>query len=403
MALSSSASAVSMPRRGWKHNSTGGQSIEYRKFGRLDWEVSVLGFGVMRLPHTDKDRSRTNEIETSRMLRYAIEHGVNYLDLGYLHDHGRREQVTRCIGRALRDGYRRKVKIAASLPAFLIKFAEDFEHYLDECLDWLQTDKLDFFLPAGLNRETWPNLAKQDVLSHAEAAIADGRLGWLGFAFHDDFQTLRSVLEDYDNWSLVRFQYSFMDVDHHPGTGGLKYAADKGLAVVIAEPLKGGRLTEKPPETVAGIWADNSPAEWGLRWVWNHPEVSTVVSDMSTLAQVKENIALAENARADGLTVADELIINRVRDAYRELRPIPCTTCRGCMPCPLGVDVPRIFELYNDAVMYDDRPTARSIYRDERHDIDACNACGVCAQACGRRIPIPDWLEKARGMLAGDK
>jgi predicted aldo/keto reductase-like oxidoreductase len=357
----------------------------------------------MRLPRTDKDRTRIDEIETTRMLRYAIEHGVNYLDLGYLHDTGQREEVTRCIGRALQDGYRQKIKVAASLPAFLIESNEDFEHYLNECLGWLQTDKLDFFLPAGLNRETWPNLAKQDVLRHAEDAIADGRIGWLGFAFHDDFQTLRNVLEDYDNWSLVRFQYSFMDFDHHPGTGGLKYATDKGLAVVIAEPLKGGRLTEKLPKTAAGIWSNSSPAEWGLRWVWNQPEVSTVVSDMSTLAQVKENIALTETAKADSLTVAEELLINRVRDAYRELRPIPCTACRGCMPCPLGIDVPRIFELYNDAVMYDDPTTARSIYRDERHDIDSCNACGACVKACGRKIPILEWLEKARGMLAGDE
>lgn len=361
----------------------------------------------MRLPRLDGDRNRIDEVEATRMLRYAIDHNVNYLDLGYLYNAGQREQVTRLIGRALQDGYREKIKIAASLPAFLINSADDFERYLEEYLGWLQTDKLDFFLPAGLNRETWPALPKQEVFRHAEAAIAGGRIGRLGFSFHDDFQTLRNVLEDYDNWSLVQFQYSFMDVDHHPGTGGLKLAADKGLAVVITEPLKGGRLTEKLPEPVAAIWADAPPeyssAEWGLRWVWNHPEVATVVSDMSTLAQVKENIALAQNAKADSLTVAEELLINRVRDAYREMRPIPCTACRGCMPCPRGIDVPRIFELYNDAAMYDDRVTARSLYRDEGHRIDACNACGACVKACGRKIPILDWLEKARAILAEDE
>jgi predicted aldo/keto reductase-like oxidoreductase len=337
------------------------------------------------------------------MLRYAIDNGVNYLDLGYLFDAAQREEATRCVGRALRDGYRHKVKIAASLPVFLINSAADFEHYLEECLDRLQTDRLDFFLPAGLNRETWPDFRKRDVLPRAEAAIAEGRIGRLGFAFHDDLQTLRGVLEDYDKWSLAVFQYSFMDVDHHPGMGGLKYAADKGLAVVTTEPLKGGRLTTKLPGPVADIWAGNSPAEWGLRWVWNHPEVATVVSDMSTLAQVKENIALAENSRANSLTVPEELLVNRVRDAYRKLRPIPCTACRGCMPCPLGIDVPRIFEIYNDAMIYDDIATARSIYRHERHDIGACNACGACARACGLKIPIIDWLEKARTLLAGDE
>jgi predicted aldo/keto reductase-like oxidoreductase len=357
----------------------------------------------MRLPRLDSDRARINEVEAARMLRYAIDNGVNYLDLGYIFDSPQREVVIRCIGRALRDGYRQKIKIAASLPVFMIESAADFERYLEECLSCLQTDRLDFFLPAGLNRETWPDFKKRDVLPHAEAATADGRIGWLGFSFHDDFQTLRSVLEDYDKWSLAEFQYSFMDVDHHPGAGGLKYAADKGLAVVAVEPLKGGRLTVKLPGPVAGIWAGKSPVEWGLRWVWNHPEVATVVSDMSSLAQVKENITLADSAGAYSLTVSEELLVNRVRDAYRKLKPIPCTACRGCMPCPLGIDAPRIFEIYNDAVIYDDIEKSRSIYRNERHNIDACNNCGVCAKACGFKIPIPDWLEKARAVLAGDE
>ncbi len=361
----------------------------------------------MRLPRLEEDRTRVDEVEATRMLRYAIDHGVNYLDLGYIFDAGQREQVSRFIGRVLQDGCREKIKIAAGLPAFLIKSADDVESYLDEQLGWLQTDKLDFFLLAGLNREIWPALPAQEIFKQAEASIANGRLGWLGFAFHDDFQTLRNILEAYDNWSLGRFQYSFMDVDHHPGSGGIKYAADKGLAVVITEPLKGGRLTEKMPEPVAKIWAESSPqrspAEWGLRWVWNCPEVAVAVSDMSTLAQVKENIALADEVTADSLTVPEELLINRVRDAYRYLKPIPCTACRGCMPCPVDIDVPRIFEIYIDAVMYDDTETARSIYRDERHDIDSCNACGACVKACGLKIPILDWLEKARTMLAGDE
>jgi predicted aldo/keto reductase-like oxidoreductase len=357
----------------------------------------------MRLPRMSGDRDRVDEVEATRMFRYAIDHGVNYLDLGYIHDAGQRECLTRIIGRALQDGYGEKIKVSAILPAFLISSTEDFERYLDEQLSWLQADQLDFFLLGGLNRETWPGLAQGDLLRRAEAAIDDGRLGWLGFSFHDDFQTLRNVLEDYDNWALVQFQYSFMDVDHHPGIGGLKYAADKGLAVVIAEPLKGGRLTVNLPETVAGIWAGTPPADWGLRWVWNHPEVATVVSDMSTLTQVKENIALADKATADSLTVPEELLVNRVRDAYRELKPIPCTACRGCMPCPRDIDVPRIFELYNDAIMYDDAETARTIYRDERHRSGACDACGACAKACGRRIAIPDWLAKVRPLLAGDE
>jgi predicted aldo/keto reductase-like oxidoreductase len=192
-----------------------------------------------------------------------------------------------------------------------------------------------------------------------------------------------------------------MDADYQPGVSGLKYAADKGLAVIAAEPLRGGRLTQKPPPSVAKVWATASQrrplAEWGLRWVWNHSEVATAVSDMSTVEQVKENITLAEKVRVDNLTIADEVLISRVRDAYRKLKPIPCTTCHGCMPCPQGINVPRLFELYNDAIMFGDMETARDIYQWEGHDIDSCDQCRLCV--CGRGIPILDWLRKLLEVL----
>jgi predicted aldo/keto reductase-like oxidoreductase len=339
------------------------------------------------------------------LLRFAIDHGVNYLSLPYLYDAEQRQNLSRVIGNALRDGYRQKIKIASTLPAARIKSGRDLEHYIHEQLGWLGTDRLDFFLLGGLNRLNWPELPIEEVLRRAEAQQKDGRIGSLGFSFHDDFQTLRTIVEAYDKWTLCQFQYSFMDVDHHPGIGGLKYAADKGLAVAVTEPLKGGRLTAKLPGPVDRLWAGAtkySPAGWGLRWAWNHPEVATAVCDMSTLQQVKENIDLADSAAADSFSVADELLINRVRDAYRSSRPLACTACRGCMPCPLGIDAPRIFELYNDAIMYGETEIPRSIYRDEGHCAEICNECGLCVKACGFQFPITEWLKKARQLLAGD-
>ncbi len=330
------------------------------------------------------------------MLRYAIDHGVNYLDLGCPYDLERQERLTSVVTGALEDGYRSRVKVAAGLPSLFIDSSADLDRYLNEQLKWLKADSVDFFLLGGLNRETWPRLQETEVLRWAEGAIADGRIGRLGFSFYDHFQILRGILNDYDGWTLAQFQYSYMDADYQPGVSGLRYAASRGLAVVAAEPLRGGRLTKKPPESVAEVWSTapqkHSLVGWGLRWVWNYPEVATAVSDMSTMEQVKENIALADKAKPDSLTVAEEVLISRVRDAYRKLKPIPCTTCRGCMPCPQGIDVPRLFELYNDAVMYGDMETARSIYRLEKHDIDSCNQCGLCV--CGREIPILDWLKK---------
>ena len=339
------------------------------------------------------------------MVRYAIDHGINYLDLRYTPDVQRQENISRLIGRALQDGYRQKTKIAVTLPSRNISSTDDFERCLEQQLDWLQVESVDFCLLGWLDRQIWPVLREKGVLSWGESVLGEGRVGNLGFCFHDDYQTLRNILDAYENWSLCQIKYNYMDVDHHPGVGGIRYAVEKGLAVVVAEPLKGGRLTGVVPDSVTKAWGDalkeRSLADWGLRWVWHHPEVATVISDVGTIEQLKENISLADIATADSLTVQEQIRVNQVRDAYRALKPVNCTACRGCMPCPQDVDFPRIFELYNDAVIYDDIETARAIFREEGHDIGICNECGKCEEACGRKVAIREWLEKAREIFEG--
>jgi predicted aldo/keto reductase-like oxidoreductase len=370
--------------------------VKFRKFGRLDWKASVLGFGLENLP-------LANEEECIKMLRCAIENGVNYIDTGSPFVYKNNERLSRVLREALQGGYRGKIKIAAGIPAAAVSSADDIDKYLDKLFTWLQVDILDFFYLGGLNRFTWPKIAHKGILKRAERAMAAKKFSYLGFFFHDQYQFLRDIITAYDNWTFCQFQYSFMDIDHHPGSSGLKYAADNSLAVVISKPLLGGRLIKNIPETVSKIWAEagpqRTPAEWALRWTWNHPEAATVVCDMSTMEQLKENITLADKARADSFTVPEELVISRVRDAYRALKPIPCTACRGCMPCPQDIDVPRIFEIYNDALMYGDTAAARAIYLLERHSLESCNECESCAAACGKSIPIPDWLKKARKLL----
>jgi hypothetical protein len=175
------------------------------------------------------------------------------------------------------------------------------------------------------------------------------------------------------------------------------------LAVVIADPLRGGLLARKPPPAIAAIWAgaeyQRTLTEWGLRWVWNHPEITTVVCDIHSGTQLRELAALAGKAKAGSLGVREQSLINQVRDAYRKLRPIPCSACRICMPCPQDIDVPRILELYNDAIMFDDPATARRQYRSEGHSLTDCDECGSCVQSCGRMIAILDWLRKADDLL----
>ncbi|MFC1956599.1 aldo/keto reductase [Chloroflexota bacterium] len=380
--------------------------MQYRKFGQLDWESSVLGFGVMRLPLTDDNPANIDEPESIRMIRYAIDHGVNYVDTAYTYHSGHSEPL---LGRALLDGYREKVKLATKMSPWLIESSRDFDRYLNKQLERLQTDKIDFYLLHSLNKEYWPKLRKLEVLRWAEGAMADGRIGYLGFSFHDKFEVFKEIVDDYDNWTFCQIQYNYMDVDYQAGTRGLKYAADKGLAVVIMEPLRGGFLSKATPDPVTKVWASalsgRSPIEWALQWVWNHSEVSIVLSGMSTMEQVIENIAFANRSRPGILTMAELTIIDRVRETYRQLSPIPCTGCGYCMPCSNGVEIPRIFEFYNDAVMYDNTPMGQLFYSElnEKQCADQCTECGECVEACPQKIQIPELLQKAHALLSSKK
>jgi uncharacterized protein len=381
--------------------------VKYRQFGKLNWKASALGFGLAHLPLSEGNPVRIDEAQSIEMIRYAIDQGVNYLDLGYPYDIKRQAASLRMLSRALKDGYREKVKIAASLSAPKICSFQDCDRYLNEQLKGLKTERIDFCVLAGLDRATWPKMQELDFLRWAEGALADGRVEYLGFSFHDQYQFLKDIINSYDKWTLCRFQYSFMDIDHHPGVSGINYAAEKGLGVVVSEPLRGGRLIKSLPPPVAAIWSEatikRSLPAWGLRWVWNHAGISTVTVDMSSMEQVKEDVALADQAGPDSLSVQEEVLVSRVRDAYRKLRDLPCTACRSCMPCPQDIDAPRIFELYNDAVMYGDIPTSHRLYQSEGHSIEKCDECGLCAKTCGRRIDIPFWLKRADRRLGKDE
>jgi len=383
--------------------------MQYRKFGKLDWEGSLLGFGAMRLPLTDQNQANVDEAESIRMIRYAIDHGVNYLDTAYPYHEGRSETT---VGRALQDGYRERVKLATKLPSWFIDSTQDCDRYLNEQLERLQTDKIDFYLLHGMNKNTWPKLRDLDVLRWAEDTMADGRIGYLGFSFHDQFEAFKEIVDAYDNWTLCQIQYNYMDVDYQAGTRGLKYAADKGLAVVVMEPLRGGQLSKQPPELVAKLWASarqkRTPVEWALQWVWNRPEVSVVLSGMSAMEHVVENVAIADRSGPGTLTADELALIDRAREAYRELSPVPCTGCGYCMPCSSGVEIPRIFDMYNAAVMYDDLQRASFMYqhpmvlRDEQR-ADQCTECEECMEACPQDIPIPEWLQKVHELLGSGK
>jgi len=379
--------------------------MQYRKLGKLNWEVSVLGFGAMRLPLAGKEAGEVDEPESIGMMRYAIDHGVNYVDTAYRYHEGRSEAI---VGNALKDGYREKVKVTTKLPVWLVEGAKDFDRYLNEQLGRLQMEKVDFYFLHGLNSKSWAKVRDLGVLRWAERAMADGRFDHLGFSFHDNFEAFQQIVDDYDNWTSAQVQYNYMDVDYQAGRRGVEYAASKGLAVVVMEPIRGGQLA-KPRGPVAEVWESaapkRSPAAWALLWVWNQPEVSVVLSGMSTMEQVVENVALADRARPGMLGREALALVGRAREAYKGLAPIPCTGCKYCMPCSSGVEISSIFQMYNDAMIYEDPREARWVYGrfKEEQRADQCTRCGECMDACPQEIDIPEWLEKVHTFLAPKK
>ncbi len=376
--------------------------MRYRKFGSLDYDVSVLGFGAMRLPIIGKDSSHVDESEAIKMIRHAIDHGVNYIDTAYTYHEKHGEIV---VGKALQNGYREKVKLATKLPSWLVETPDDFDRFLDEQLEKLQTDHIDFYLLHTLNATYWSRLRDWEVLNWAEGAIADGRIQYLGFSFHDDFEVFKDIVDAYDRWTFCQIQYNYMDIEYQAGTKGLQYAAHKGLAVVIMEPLRGGQLTNKMPKSVTELWENatvsRTPADWALQWIWNHSEVSVILSGMSTMQHVIENLDNAERSGAGMLSEAELILIDKVREEYRRLVPVACTNCKYCMPCPNGVEIAAILEYYNDAIIYDNPGAPRFLYRNLSKDKQAnnCVECFECEEKCPQGIPISEHLKEAHAWL----
>ena len=367
--------------------------MQYRQFGKLGIEVSALGFGCMRLP-TLGSRDQIDEPEATRMVHHAIDHGVNYLDSAYGYHGGNSE---RFLGRALKGGYREKVLLATKLPCGEVTERGDFDRLLNEQLAKLQTDYLDFYLIHGLRRARWDLVQGLGITSWADKALAEGRIRHFGFSFHDTTEVLREIIDDYDGWSMCQIQYNYMNENYQAGTEGMKYAASKGMGVVVMEPLLGGKLVE-PPQQVQVVWdgveSERTPVEWALQWVWNQPEVSVVLSGMSTMQQVEENLASAGRSGIGLLAPEEVEVVGQARDAYEGLCPAPCTSCRYCMPCPNGVNIPGNFVLLNNGVVYDRLDDARRRYLrlDEGERASACIACRDCEEVCPQNIVVSEWM-----------
>jgi predicted aldo/keto reductase-like oxidoreductase len=376
--------------------------MRFRPLGSTGLDVSILGLGCMRLPVLGGDPTRIDEDQAGALLERAVERGVNYLDTAYPYHGGESE---RWLGRVLTPVLRRRVLLATKLPPWPVRTLDDCERILEEQLERLRTDRIELYLLHSLNTRHWRRLRDLGVLEWVERARADGRIGHVGFSFHDRLPVFQEIVDAWD-WAFCQIQYNYMDEEVQAGTAGLEYAAAKGLGVVVMEPLRGGRLGSAGAPALEEIWSGGpGPADAALRWVWDRPEVSVVLSGMNSVAQLEANAAAAERVAPGTFDTADRARIQRARSWYRERQPIPCTFCQYCLPCPEGVNIPRLFELMNDATMFEDWGAVRRRYNQftPADEIAShCVACGRCEEACPQGIAIIDELERVHRSLFVD-
>ncbi|PWR70254.1 aldo/keto reductase [Methanospirillum lacunae] len=380
----------------------------YRKVPKTGDELSILGFGCMRLAL--KEDGSIDEERAVRQVRYAIDHGVNYLDTAWPYHMGESEPF---VGRALLDGYRKKVKVATKLPSWLIESREDMDKILNSQLEKLQTDHIDYYLVHALVGDLWDTVEKLGIADFLNEAKADGRIVYAGFSFHGDGKDFNRIVDAYD-WDFCQIQYNYLDEQNQAGTAGLEYAASKGLGVVVMEPLRGGNLTNSVPSSIKEIWdmapVKRTPAEWALRWIWNRPEVTVILSGMNEEAHIEENLRIADQAYPNSLTDEELQLVKKVEKKYHELMKVGCTGCRYCLPCPAEVNIPLCFEMYNNKYLSGNSEESRFYYAVRLSGLlttgkpefaSQCIQCEKCLEQCPQHIDIPTMLKAVEEELGG--
>ena len=377
--------------------------MEYNQFGSLDMKVSRFGMGCMRYPmKTQSDGSNViDEDEAIKMIRYAIDHGVNYFDTAYAYAGS--EEV---LGKALKDGYRDKVVIATKLLISAANSADDLQKMFEEQMKRLDVDVIDIYIFHCLDKGTWEKVKKYDGIKFMERLRSEGKIKQIGFSFHSEYALFEEIVDTYP-WDMCLIQLNILDDNHQAGVKGLKYAAQKGISVAIMEPLKGGMLVSKIPTKVEKLLSDypekRSLVEWALRFVYNFAEAKVILSGVSSMDQLKDNIRIFNAAAPDVLSAEDKDLIAKVKDIYLQMTKVGCTGCRYCMPCPEGINIPEIFKVYNDQSLSDWTEFGKVFYSmlmsNSGKDASSCIECRSCESHCPQQIAIVDVLKEAHASL----
>lgn len=380
--------------------------MQYRSFGKEKWQVSLLGMGCMRLPQIiTGDQASVDREKAYEMIRYAADNGVNYFDTAYGYHSMTSEEV---LGEALEGGWREKVKIATKQPFGVMETQDSIRKNLEATLRKLRTSYIDVYLIHCIVKDTWEEIKKRKIIEEYEKFRAEGLIRTIAFSYHGDYPCFKDILSFYD-WGMCQIQQNLIDIDREATEEGIYLAGKKGCALAIMEPLRGGNLAV-PPAQIQAIYDEHSEkrgaVEWAFRHVINYPEVSTVLSGVSTLEQLKQNIEIFSRSDAVPGCVSGEerIIFNRVREKYLSLSSVPCTACDYCLPCPCGVKIPQVFSAYNDGMRYGTfEPSRRgySFLTKFNSDASRCSECGECEQKCPQRIAVREELKNSHEKLKG--
>ncbi len=391
--------------------------MKYRKFGSTGFKVSALGLGCMRLPTKKLMLLQADMPKSVKLIKSAVDKGINYIDTAWVYHFGASEKI---VGIALQDGYREKVHLVTKSPLFLVNKAEDFDKFLNKQLIKLQTDYLDTYLFHSMNKSGLEKLKKYNLIDKMIDAKKKGKIKYIGFSFHDTLPVFKEIVDFY-HWDVVQIQYNYMDTAIQATTEGLKYAAGKGMAVVIMEPLKGGKLANPPAEAwevMERSKIKRSSVDWGLQYLWNLPEISVVLSGMGNLQMLNENCDSADRSGVNSLHEEDLSIIDDLIKIYRKKILVPCTSCKYCLPCPSGVNIPQNFAILNNVALeksnvrrwlhkrdYNKMANSTKKLNKTKSNGNAslCINCGICLEKCPQEINIPDELKNVHLILKKGK